>query len=556
MSRKKPECQDPFLGECDREKKVERISSQSVCPCENSYRKFQYHAALYIRLSREDGDKVESDSVANQKKFLVEYLEKQPDICFYELYVDDGYTGTNFDRPGFKKMIEDIRLGLINCVIVKDLSRFGRDYIDSGRYLERIFPELGVRFVAVSDGMDSLRQSYDMLLPIKNIFNEQYARDISRKIQATMRTKQRAGEFIGAFACYGYRKDPRDKNHLLIDEAAASIVRTVFELFLNGKSKQEIAEHLNNEGIPCPSEYKKECGEKYRNGIRTETSSGWTYATVHHMLKNETYTGAMVQGKKVQNMRSRQHVVNRKNWIVVPNTHEAIISQAVWERTQKLLQRNNRQTAENYDDNIMSGLVFCGRCKKTMILNHWKRADGSINACFYCGTYKRKGKEFCSPHTLPAELLERLVKDDLQELFFSQSEQFSAWEKAWEQKKKEENIQKNKELFKIETELTKVRKLKKQSYEDYRSGLLTREEFLSYSEDYSKKEEIYLRQMEKNEKGRDSFGTGSLSDYKKQKYICKQILMELIDRIEVQEDQCLEIYYRFSKPDSRNISAK
>ena len=160
--------------------------------------------------------------MANQKKFLVEYLEKQPDICFYELYVDDGYTGTNFDRPGFKKMIEDIRLGLINCVIVKDLSRFGRDYIDSGRYLERIFPELGVRFVAVSDGIDSLRQSYDMLLPIKNIFNEQYARDISRKIQATMRTKQRAGEFIGAFACYGYRKDPRDKNHLLIDEAAAS----------------------------------------------------------------------------------------------------------------------------------------------------------------------------------------------------------------------------------------------------------------------------------------------------------------------------------------------
>ena len=226
---------------------------------------------------------------------------------------------------------------------------------------------------------------------------------------------------------------------MIIDEYAASVVRKIFALFLNGKSKQEIAELLNKEGILCPSEYKRQCGQN-RNGIKTEISSGWTYATVHCMLKNEVYTGAMVQGKKVQNMRSRQRTINRKDWIIVPDTHEAVISKEIWERTQKLLQQNSRTVAEKYEKGIFSGLIFCGKCKKTMVQNRWKRSDGSVASCYYCGTYKRKGKNFCSPHTLPTELLESLVKDDLQKILFSKYDLISMYQKVHTQRSKEKRM--------------------------------------------------------------------------------------------------------------------
>ena len=281
-----------------------------------------FYTAVYIRLSREDGDKEESDSVGNQRKLLTEYVSKMENLIIYDVYVDDGYTGTSFNRPSFKRMIADIEEGKVNCVIVKDLSRFGRDYIDTGRYLERVFPELGVRFISVSDGIDSIRQAYDMLLPIKNIFNEQYARDISKKIQATVKSKQKAGEFIGSFTSYGYKKSPADKNKLIIDEYAAEVVRKVFRLYVGGMGKLSIAKLLNAEGILCPSEYKMANGLNYKNCNRLESTSYWTYSTINVMLKNEMYRGNMVQGKKHQRMRSRQKRVDKENWIVVKGTHE------------------------------------------------------------------------------------------------------------------------------------------------------------------------------------------------------------------------------------------
>ena len=204
-----------------------------------------FNVAVYIRLSREDGDKEESDSVGNQKKLLTEYVSRKDELILYDVYIDDGFTGTNFNRPAFKRMIKDIEAGKVNCVIVKDLSRFGRDYIDTGRYLEREFPELGVRFISITDGIDSMKQAYDMLLPIKNIFNEQYARDISKKVQTAVKTKQKAGEFIGAFTSYGYKKSPVDKNKLIIDEYSADVVRRIFSLYIKGYGKQKIAKLLN-----------------------------------------------------------------------------------------------------------------------------------------------------------------------------------------------------------------------------------------------------------------------------------------------------------------------
>ena len=213
-----------------------------------------WRTAAYLRLSREDGDKVESDSIANQHKQLEQYLVEHPELELVDYYADDGYTGTNFDRPAFRRMEEDIHQGKVNCVLVKDLSRFGRDYIEMGRYLEKVFPSQGVRFIAVNDHVDSERGRYDMLLPMKNLFNTKYARDISDKVRSAIHTKQRRGEFVGAFASYGYQKDPDNHNHLLIDPPAAQVVQRIFDLFERGEVKVRIAKLLNAEGVPSPSE--------------------------------------------------------------------------------------------------------------------------------------------------------------------------------------------------------------------------------------------------------------------------------------------------------------
>ena len=205
----------------------------------------KWRAALYARLSREDGDKLESDSIGHQKKLLEVFVAGQPDMEYSALYCDDGYTGTNFQRPNFQQMLTDLAAGRVNCVIVKDLSRFGRDYIDVGRYLERWFPEHGVRFIALGDNIDSENGPYDMLLPVKNVINEQYARDISQKVRSSVRMKQQQGEFIGAFASYGYRKDPENHNKLLIDPPAAEVVRRIFTMFEQGVGKIKIAKTLN-----------------------------------------------------------------------------------------------------------------------------------------------------------------------------------------------------------------------------------------------------------------------------------------------------------------------
>lgn len=252
--------------------------------------------ALYCRLSREDGDRMESDSIGNQRKLLEEYIENHPELTVAECYADDGYTGTNFQRPAFQRMLRDMESGCIRCVLVKDLSRFGRDYIETGRYLERWLPEHGVRFIAVTDNIDSARGAYDMMMPLKNLFNTQYARDISQKVKSALRAKQQRGEFIGAFASYGYCKDPRNRNRLVIDPPAAEVVRRIFALFENGTGKLRIARQLNEEGIPCPSEYKRLTGEKYRNNHRLAATTYWTYATIHRILQTRCTSGIWSRG--------------------------------------------------------------------------------------------------------------------------------------------------------------------------------------------------------------------------------------------------------------------
>ena len=259
-----------------------------------------YIADSYYRLSKEDGDKAESDSIVNQKALVREFLKMHPDIQIYEERVDDGYTGVNFERPSFQAMLEDIKSGKINCVIVKDLSRFGRNYIEAGRYIEKIFPYLGVRFIAINDNIDTasaMSASDELLIPFNNLINDAYCRDISIKVRSHLDIKRENGQYISPFAPYGYKKSEQNKNQLVIDEKPASVVRQIFKWKIDGMSAARIADKLNHLGIPTPIEYKHMNGETLHCEFQKKPDSKWMANSVNRILGNEVYTGVLVQGK-------------------------------------------------------------------------------------------------------------------------------------------------------------------------------------------------------------------------------------------------------------------
>lgn len=521
---------------------------------EEGFSSAPYRAALYIRLSREDGDKEESDSVGNQKKLLLGFVERNAEITVRDIYVDDGYSGTSFERPGFRRMIRDIEDKKVNCVIVKDLSRFGRDYIETGRYLEKYFPEKSVRFISLTDDIDSREKSYDLLLPLKNIFNEQYARDISVKIHAAVKAKQEAGEFVGAFACYGYRKCPGAGNRLAPDPYAAGIVRRIFLLYAGGMSKSEIAKTLNRESVPSPSAYKRLKSENYCNPGEIP-GRGWTYSAVHQILRNEMYTGTMVQGKKTQKMRGRQRTVPRSDWIRVENTHEPLVDRGLWETVQKQMTVNRRSYSAVSVRNVFAGLARCGTCGSSMIRNSWRRADGSSAAVLYCGTYKRNGRVFCSPHRTDFRILEEAVKADLCTLLDCAGSYRDEIRRMMNEDAGRDGMEKNR----LRKDLERVRRLSRHVYEDYREGLLTREEFLSCRADYEKKTELYTSRLQSLQKERgdrtvpcaaEYAVSGSAAEDLKNRIrtgtLKRDIVLKMISRIEVQDKRQLKIYYRFA----------
>lgn len=515
-----------------------------------------FQTAVYIRLSREDGDKIESDSIVNQKKLITEYLKSSDDLVIYNIYIDDGYTGTNFNRPAFRKMITDIENGSVNCVIVKDLSRFGRDYIDAGRYLERYFPEHNVRFISITDHIDSLNQAYDMLLPIKNIFNEQYARDISRKVHASITTKQKAGEFIGAFASYGYKKSPADKNKLIVDEYAAEIVRRIFRLFIEGYGKIRIAGILNTENIPCPSEYKQLNGENYRNANRTDSACHWTYSTINHILHNEMYIGNMVQGKTRQYMHGRAKLQNKENWHIIQGTHDPVIDYDTWAKTQVLLKRRARTPKPETDTkiepktstNIFAGFLKCGDCGKALCK---KTSNGKIR--YYCGTYVRSGSKYCTPHAISYTVLEEIVLQDLRSILQNVDDlpDIMAEQASSVGSLKGQTVQNLNPLY---NELQKIRKLKKEVYEDYKEHLISKNEYISYHQDYINKEESLTGQLEAikaafQNSSSDSFETvwtRQMAELRKIRNLTRLIIVEMIQEIKVYENNRIAITYHYS----------
>lgn len=375
-----------------------------------------YRAAMYLRLSREDGDKSESDSIANQRALIHEYLKTQPNLCCVDEFVDDGYSGVNFQRPAFSRMYEDLKSGAVNCIVMKDLSRFGRNYIDVGRYLEQIFPTLGVRVIAINDGYDSTNktQSHDaIMLPIKNLMNDIYCRDISVKIKSQLDTKRKRGEFIGNFAVYGYVRDPKDRGKLMIDEDAAEIVQQIFSWKLNGINEQRIAHRLNNMGVLSPLEYKKQQGYAISENFKKNETAQWTYQAVSRILKNEMYTGTMVQGKtrKADHRSGRVLPVSSNQWIRKENTHEAIIDKERFELVQELLKLDTRSSPDNCGVKLFAGLIECADCHSPMIAKVNRVGDKEY-LYFICGGYKKDRS--CTTHNISYKKVYDVVLKALQ----------------------------------------------------------------------------------------------------------------------------------------------
>ena len=336
-----------------------------------------YQTAAYVRLSVEDGGKPGADTVEGQKALLTSFIENKPDLELVALFCDNGRTGTDFDRPQFEKMMAEVRQGRIDCIVVKDLSRFGRNYKETGNYLERIFPFLGVRFIAVNDNFDTLtaeRTQDGYIVPLKNLINEVYSKDISKKIKTALSVKQRNGEFIGGRAPYGYSKDPNNKNHLVINEETAPVVRQIFEWRAEGVSMVQISRRLNDAGILSPYAYLYKTGQ-----VRTERYKDllWRAQTVKGILLRSAYIGHMVQGKRKQSFYEgkRQRCMEESDWIVVHNTHEPIIDEETFETVQQLIQRKTQEYQERlgkYDhlgriENILQGLVWCPHCQRLMV---------------------------------------------------------------------------------------------------------------------------------------------------------------------------------------------
>ena len=503
-----------------------------------------FRTGAYKRLSREDGDKVESDSILNQQRVIEDYCSVHADLEIVDSYIDDGFTGTNFSRPDFQRMMADIESGKINCVIVKDLSRFGRDYIDMGYYLERVFPQKGVRFIAINDHVDSLLRPYDMMLPLKNVFNTQYAKDISEKIRSTFKAKQKRGEFIGAFASYGYLKDPANHNHLIIDPVASAVVRRVFQMAAEGYGQIKIAKILNEEHIPCPSIYKKLNGENYTNSHRLDKTAYWTYSSIHKMLRNEMYRGNMVANRYYRPaMHSKAKKSSDDDIIIVEDTHEPIITEELWNCVQAQITKNTRSIPWNDHVHTFAGLIKCGDCGRAMC----RKKTGGDAAYFSCGSYERYGPSVCSKHSVSEKQLEEIILQDLNRIISAVEDLKGLTEDV---PQKESTVDRRAvELARLEGALQRVQRLKKSAYEDFCDNLLSKEEFVQYKADYDDQENRLKMQIQRlNEEEDDSSKNEwmeRLLQLGKLETLDRLTVVQLIQEIRVFDNRKIEITYLF-----------
>lgn len=521
----------------------------------------RWNAGAYIRLSREDLNRGrdDSNSVANQKKLLGEFSERHSDeFENVQTYVDDGFTGTDTEREGFQKLLADVISKKVNCVIVKDLSRLSRNYTDAGSLIENLFVKMNVRFISLMEGVDSYQNPdsiSSILVPITNVINDNFCYQTSKKIRQVFDCKRRNGEFIGAFAPYGYEKDPQNGHCLIIDEKAAEVVRDIFSMFLDGMSKNAIVHTLNEHGVPCPTVYKREhLGLKYQNPRADPVlQSLWCAVTISSILKNRVYCGDMVQGRsRIKSYKIHiQERVPEEDWFIVENTHEAIIDRETFQKVQRLLFRDTRTAPLINTPYLFSGFLYCADCGKSVTRSVLK---GTVY--YYCRTYKDQSKTACTKHTLKHDRLESAVLYAIrQQIYLAVNysktiEQINRKPIIKSQTKKLTDALEQKEM-----EFAKIARYKQAIYQDWKDGEINRAEYSHMKEDYDRQGVILADVIEKLQKEKVAFEKevdienpflATFRQYQNIDHVTRDVLIELVDHIRVYEGGNISIVFRFA----------
>ncbi len=532
-----------------------------------------YEVGIYCRLSKDDGTDNESASIATQKSILTDYVKRQG-WHLAKTYVDDGYSGTNFQRPSFQNMIKDIENGLINCVITKDLSRLGRNYLDCGLYLEVFFPEHNVRYIAVNDGVDTLNKSAMDITPFRNILNEMYSADVSVKIKSAYRARFQQGKFMGTTAPYGYVKDPADHNHLLIDDKVAHVVREIFDLALAGNGIAKIRKHINKQHILRPAAYAVEQGatgyERYFED-NEENRYIWSENSVRGILRSPIYAGNLAGYKRIAaNMKSKKRPSKLpEEWEVIPDTHEGIVTQEEFDTVQQLMTSRRREQNAGGFENIFSGVIKCADCGYAMraaSANRRKRPDIIDCVQYTCNNYGRYGNVMCTAHSIEARDLFNAVLADINrfaDMAVNDEKAVRAIERRLTETDQSRAKSLEKEKKKLNKRLAELDRLFSSLYEDKVMERITERNFEMMSGKYQKEQlEIEARLKEVTETLNDSYEKSQgvrdflslIRNYQGLKELDATIINALIDKILVSEREKLadgtvrqeiKIYYKF-----------
>lgn len=516
-----------------------------------------YRAYVYLRLSKEDVETNESNSIINQRLLVEEFVKQHDDIIVVGEQFDDGYSGTNYNRPGFQKMLSDLKDGYADCVIVKDLSRLGRDYIATGEYLQDVFPSMDIRFIAINDYVDTVSSSQldkNLLIPIKNLMNDTYCRDLSIKLRKQFKVQRSNGEFMGSFVFFGYKRDDNDKHKLVPDEVAASIVREIFNLSLKGHSNQKIADILNDKGIPSPLTYKNNMGVNLKSGFSDKEDSLWGHKTIERILNNKIYLGVLEQGKRsTPNYKVKKMMENNQtDWDIVHDSHEAIVEEVVYNAIQRMKKRDTRMSPTKGHTQPFTGILYCADCKKPVYIRTVKRGNKQF---FYyvCSTYK-KGKG-CTSHSAKVDELNEIILKAINHQIKAVVKLKKLSDDVGVVKIQKSKKQKLDFLIKAkDDEIDSKKAYKMKLYESMSEAIISREEYISlknrYSEQIDELEEQkrnYLDELYAVELGltQNHAWMNSFIQYGKIHEISREIVVILIDKIFIYEDGKIEIMFNF-----------
>ena len=514
-----------------------------------------YHAALYIRLSKEDESEGPSQSVQNQESLLREFVQ-QHRLSVYDTYVDDGWSGTNFDRPSFQRMIADIEAKKVNMVITKDLSRLGRDYIMTGHYMERYFPEHRVRYISLLDGIDTgVDSTANDITPFRAIMNDMYAKDISKKIKSVKRDKQRKGQFIGGKPVYGYKMHPTEKNKIVIDEEVAPVVRRIFTLALSGMSCRNIAALLNQEGVPTPATYANL--PVARPGPYTGL---WSSERISDMLQNETYIGNMVQGRSVKISYKSKKCLRQDpaNWVVVEGTHEPLVDAETFRKVRLLVSSRKHTRSRTYDF-LLKGLIFCHECGYPLAVLNRKNARGEDVLYFVCRTYQRFTKAgVCTCHSIKEKTVTDAVIAKVREVcqaYLNPDELFPVAREAVENARKQSGLEM--ELQTLQSKIDSLTANLDRMYTDRLSGLLPEADFQRiFGRIKLEREQLEEKRQELELQKKSPIRSEDRARELVQRFIetageSRELLVSLIERVELTENKEVIMKFRFAQLDER-----